>query len=72
MDVTISLKKDGEAIARLNEHVHQPHHPRQPMIFKPYDYATALAVVTELLNRDNAYGLIAYQDGEANRAQRLG
>jgi diamine N-acetyltransferase len=65
MHITIALKKDAEAIARLNEHVHQPHHLRQPKIFKPYDYETALAVVTELLAKENAHGLIAYRDGEA-------
>jgi diamine N-acetyltransferase len=65
MDITVEFKKDAETIARLNQHVHQPHHQRQPGIFKPYDFETALAVVTELLAKDNAHGLIAYLDGEA-------
>lgn len=64
MDVRIERSADAEAIARLNEHVHQPHHLRQPGIFRPYSYEEALAVARELLARENARGLIAYRGEE--------
>lgn len=62
--ITIVIKKDAGVIARLNEHVHQPHHLRQPAIFAPYYYNKALKVIQLLLAKDNSYGLIAYQGGE--------
>jgi diamine N-acetyltransferase len=65
MSITIENSKDAGVIARLNEHVHQPHHLRQPAIFAPYDFAEALRVIQLLLAKDNSYGLIAYKDGEA-------
>jgi diamine N-acetyltransferase len=64
VDVTIKVAKDAEAIARLNEYVHQPHHQRQPAVFAPYDHAAALKVIQLLLAKDNSCGLIAYQGGE--------
>ena len=64
IDISIIIKKDAEAIARLNEHVHQPHYLRQPDIFAPYDYPVALKVIEDLLAKDNSHGLVAYHGEE--------
>jgi ribosomal protein S18 acetylase RimI-like enzyme len=63
-EIVIRLHKDAGAIARLNEHVHQPHHLRQPAIFAPYDYDATLPFIQGLLSKDNSYGLIAYRGEE--------
>lgn len=62
--IRISLSKNPEIPARLNEHVHTQHSAYAPRFFKPYKFEAMLAEMKQFLQKDGFILLIAWWEEE--------